>query len=77
MRRFALRGIVIRVALKAARLRRFCPRVVTRSASSDPRQKQIGTLLARQRSRVAVRAVHKSVLRVIEIGVRHVTRSNV
>ena len=68
---------MIRVALKAASLRSFRAGVMAIAASGNARQKHVGTLLARQRGGVTTRAIHKPVLRVIEICVWHVARRNV
>jgi len=74
---FALRGIVVRVAFKAARFRGFRAGVMASAACGDAWQKHIGTLLARQCSSVAACAVHKPVLRVIEIRVGQIARRNI
>jgi hypothetical protein len=72
VRGFALGGIVVGMALEAARFRRFGAGMVAGAARRDAGQKDVGTLLACCCGGMATGAVDKAVLRVIEIGVRHI-----
>lgn len=77
MRRFSLRGVMVGVALEAARFRRFGAGMVAGAARRNAGQQHIGTLLAFCCGGVATQAVNKAVLRVIEIGVRHIARRDI
>lgn len=66
--------IVIRVAFKTARFGSFRAGFVAGAAGGDAGQQHVGALLAGERGGVAARAIHKAVLGVIEIPVRHISR---
>lgn len=68
---------MVGMAFEAARFSRFCAGVVAGAARGDAGQQHVGTLLAVYCCGMAARAVDQAVLRVIEIGVRHVARGDI
>ena len=73
----AFRPIVVGVALEAARFCVLRPRRVTRLASRNPRQQNVGRLRTRQCLRVATHASESLMRTVIELRMRHPPQSNV
>ena len=68
---------MVGMAFEAARFRRFGPGAVAGAARGDAGQQHVGTLLAARCRGMAAHAIDQTVLRVIEIGVRHVARGEI